>query len=200
MKLMRLLADIAERVPNSFSEALLVEWINRSAQEVYKVLGVRDGFSFTAAGGQTVFPLPGDIACDRICAVTANGKALTARRIDDVAGRDIWYKITDGFIGIYPAPPKGTKVQLCYFVKPMPFLTRAEAEADGVDFEAQEMRLDEDFTELLTLGTLITVCEAREDTALSNNYKISYNLLLSRARQERYEKDGKYPVTKIVQK
>ncbi len=200
MRLMRVLQDISERVPNAFSESLLVEWINRSAIEVYKVLGVREGFSFTAPGGQTVFPLPGDISCDLVSAVTANGKALTSRRIDDMAGHNIWYKITDGFIGIYPAPPKGTKVRLYYFAKPTPFLTREEAEEDGVDFDSQSMQLDADFTELITLGTLITVCEAREDAALSNNYKISYNLLLSRARQERFEKDGKYPVTKIVQK
>lgn len=200
MKLIRILQDIEERVPNAFPESLVVEWINRVATEVYKVLGVREGFSFTAPGKATVFPLPGDISCDLISAITANGKALTARRIDDIAGQNIWYKITDGFIGIYPAPPKGTKVQLCYFAKPKPFLTREEAEQDGVDFALQEMPLDPDYAELIVLGTLITICEAREDAALSNNYKISYNLLLSRARQERFEKDGKYPVTKIVQK
>ena len=60
--------------------------------------------------------------------------------------------------------------------------------------------MDADFAELLSLGTLITVCEAKEDTTLANNYKISYNLLLGRARQEKYGKDGKYPVTKTVQK
>lgn len=196
----RLLRDLTERVPNAFSEGLLVEWINRTAQEVYKILGIREGFMFTVPGGQAVFPLPGDISCDLISAVTVNGKALTARRIDDTAIHNMWYKITDGFIGIYPAPQRGTKVHVYYYTKPVPFLTREEAEADGVDFEAQRLRLDPDFAELLILGTAITICEAKEDTALGNNYKVSYNLLLSRAMQERYEKDGKYPVTKVIQK
>ena len=200
MKLTSLLSDIGERVPNAFSENVLVGWINRATDEVYKILSEREGFVFTAPGGQSVFPLPRDISCALISAVTVNGKSLTARRIDDVVGQDIWYKITDGFMGIYPAPQKGQKICLYYFAKPKPFLTREEAAEEGTDFASQVLKLDGDFKELITLGTLITVCEAREDTALANNYKISYNLLLARARQERFEKDGKYPVTKMIQK
>ncbi|MBQ7033779.1 MAG: hypothetical protein IJN25_09000 [Clostridia bacterium] len=198
MTLGRILEDVKTRMPNAFEEDTLVLWLDTALRDIYKVLALREGFSFTAMGDQTVYPLPGDIRCDGICAVVVGGKELTARRIGDTVLPGSWFKAAEGFIGLYPAPKWGETVTVWYFARPDRLLTTAEAAAAGIDFSTQKIALDPDYAEMLKLALCITIAEAREDVELANNYKVSYNLLLARARQERYEKDGKYPVTRAV--
>lgn len=200
MRLGEILEDVKIRMPNAFEDDSLVRWLDSALRELYKVLAVRDGFTFTAMGGQTIYPLPADIRCDLISAVVAGGKELTARRIGDEGFSQVWFKAAEGYIGIHPAPRRGEKITVWYFARPQPLMTVAEAEEAGVSFAEQEIRLDRDYEEMLKIALCITIAEAREDVALANNYKLSYNMLLARARQERYEKDGKYPVTKIVKR
>ncbi len=192
-----ILADVKTRMPNAFEEDTLIRWLDSAVRELYKVLGVREGFTFRAMGGQTIYPIPTDICAGGISAVVVGGKEIAARRIGDANGIG-WFGATEGFIGLYPSPGRGEKITIWYYVRPARLLTAAEAEEAGVAFSEQEIRLDGDFEELLKLSLCIAIAEAREDVALANNYKVSYNMLLSRARQEKYGKDGKYPVTKIV--
>ncbi len=198
MNLSRMLTDISERLPNAFDESVLVSWINAACQSLYKVLAPRDAMHFIAPPGQTLIPLPADIRGDSLAAVVVGGKERPCRRIGEEARGEFWFYAAEGFLGLYPVPPSGTPVTLLYFAKPAPLLTREEAGKAGVDFSTQSVPLDTDFTELVTLGVLITMAEAQEDVALANNFKASYNQLLARARQERYEKDGKYPTIRQV--
>ncbi len=200
MTLGSILEDVKVRMPNAFEEDALVTWLNSALREIYKVLAMREGFTFTAMGGQTVYPLPADIACDLISAVVVGGKELTARRIGDDVLPGSYFKAAEGFIGLHPAPKRGERITVWYFARPAQLMTATEAAEAGVDFATQEIRLDPDYAEMLKTALCITIAEAREDVALANNYKVSYNMLLTRARQERYEKDGKYPVTKTVKR
>lgn len=200
MKMKDILADVRVRMPNAFEEDSLVLWLDSALRDIYKVLALREGITFTAVDGQAIYPLPADVCCDLISAVVQNGRELTARRIGDEAIPGSWSKVTEGFIGLYPAPKKGDTITVWYFAKPPRLLTAAEAEEAGVDYAGQEIHLDPDYGEMLKTALCITIAEAREDVALANNYKINYNMLLARARQERYEKDGKYPVTKTVKR
>ncbi len=200
MTLGEILEDVKARMPNAFAEDLIVRWLDSAHRELYKVLAVREGFIFTALDGQTIYPLPRDVSFDLISAVVAGKKELTARRVGEEGASDIWFKAADGFIGLYPAPKRGEKVTVWYFARPARLLTEAEAAEAGIPFLEQEIRLDPDYEEMLKTALCITIAEAREDVTLANNYKLNYNMLLARARQERYEKDGKYPVTKIVKR
>ena len=195
-----ILEDVKIRMPNAFEDDLLVCWLSSALRELYKVLAMREGFTFTAMGGRTIYPLPADIRCDLISTVVVGGKELTPRRIGDESFSNIWFKAVEGYIGIYPALRRGEKITVWYYARPKPLLTEKEAEKAGISFLEQEIRLDPDYEEMLKMALCIMIAEAREDVALANNYKISYNMLLARARQERYEKDGKYPVTKIVKR
>ncbi len=198
MTLGSILEDVKVRMPNAFEEATLVRWLDSALREIYKVLAVREGFSFTAMGEQAVYPLPADIGCDLISAVVVGGKERTAQRIGDEGRAGIWFKAAEGFIGLHPAPKRGENVTVWYFQRPMPLMTEEEAGIAGISYAEQEIRLDPDYMEMLKAALCITIAEAREDVALANNYKMNYNMLLARARQERYEKDGKYPTTKAV--
>lgn len=199
MRLGDILEDIKVRMPHAFEESQLVCWLNGALGEVYKVLAIRDGLRITASG-QMLYPLPGDVSCDLISAVVREGKELEARRIGDAAYGEIWFKVSDDFIGLYPAPKCGENIMIWYFQRPDRILTAQEAAEEGISYENQSIRLDPDYGEMLKTALCIMIAEAREDIALANNYKLSYNMLLSRARQERYEKDGKYPVTKTVRR
>ncbi len=195
-----ILKDVRTRMPNAFTDAELLVWLDTAVRELYKVLALREGYTFSARGGEKLLPLPGDIRPDLISAVLVNGKKREAGRIGDAARRGMWYRAMEGFIGLCPPPPHDAEITVWYFLRPARLLSPEEAEREGVDFAAQEIRLDEDYIELIKCALLCTVAEAREDVALANNYKLNYNLLLARARQERYEKDGKYPTTKIIGK
>lgn len=200
MTLGSILEDVKVRMPNAFETDSLVGWINSALRDIYKVLAMREGFSFKAIGGQTVYPLPADIACDLISAVVVGGREQRARRIGDDVLPGSYFKAAEGFIGFHPAPKHGETITVWYFARPAQLLTEQKATEAGVDFAAQKIRLDPDYAEMLKTALCITIAEAREDVALANNYKVSYNMLLTRARQERYEKDGKYPVTKTVKR
>ncbi len=200
MKTGKILEDVKCRLPNAFSDDNLILWLDQAVRDLYKVLAKREGFSFQSMGGQILYPLPADVQEDLISAVVVGKREREARRIGDTGKDNCWFGTGNGFLGFYPAPKRGEKITIWYKAKPPRLFTAAECAEKGIDFDKQDIPLDEDFEELLKLALCITIAEAREDVALANNYKISYNLLLGRARQERYEKDGKYPVTKIVQK
>ncbi len=200
MTLQEILADIRLRMPSSFTDAEVIGWLNATIRETYKTLGLRDGYTFTGVEGRTLYPLPREIAADLISAVLVDGKEYVTRRIGDTAIFGSWYKAAEGFLGIYPAAKSGAPVTIFYFMRPPRLLTEAEAEEVGIDYGAQKIELDEDYAELIKYGVFVIMAEAREDVVLANNYKLDYNMLLSRARQERYEKDGKYPTTRIVKR
>lgn len=193
-----ILKDIRVRMPNAFTDGELTVWLDTAVRELYKVLAKREGYTFSARGGEKLMPLPSDIRPDLISAVLVNGKKRAARRIGDAVMHGMWYRAMDGFLGLYPPPEKDAEITIWYFARPEKLRTPEEAEKEGIEFSAQEIGLDEDFIELLKCALLVTVAEAREDVALANNYKLNYNMLLARARQERYEKDGKYPTTKMI--
>ena len=197
MKLCDILEDVNARMPHGFEENRIIMWLNTALREIYKVISLREGIRFPATG-QMLYPMPSAVQCDLISAITVDGRALTKKRMDEDACPGSWFKVTEGFIGIYPPPGRGKTISVWYFKKPERILTAAEAMDAGISYPDQEIDLDEDYGEMLRLALLITIAEAREDIALANNYKLSYNMLLQRARQERYEKDGKYPVTKDV--
>ncbi len=197
MKLCDILEDVNARMPHGFEESRLISWLNTALREIYKVISVREGIRFPASG-QMLYPLPGAVRCDLISAITVDGRELTKKRMGENACPDSWFKVTEGFIGIYPPPKCGKTISVWYFRRPERVLTASEALDADISYLDQEIALDEDYGEMLRLALLIMIAEAREDIALANNYKLSYNMLLSRARQERYEKDGKYPVTKDV--
>ena len=199
MKLCEILEDVNTRVPHGFEEERLVLWLNAALREVYKVVSLREGIRFPASG-QMLYPMPQAVKCDLISAVVVDKTEFVRRRMEEPSCKNSWFKVTEGFIGLYPPPKRGKTVTVWYFKKPDKVLTAAEAAAEGVDYGTQKIDIDEDFGEMLRLALCIMICEAKEDIALANNYKLSYNMLLSRARQERYEKDGKYPVTRDVRR
>ena len=199
MKLTKMLADIRLRMPNPFSDADIIGWLNSTIRETYKTLAMREGYTFTGVEGRTLYPLPHEVRADLISAVLVDGREYTARRIGDAARNGTWYKAAEGFLGIYPAAKSGAPITIFYFMRPPQLLTEAEAEEVGIIYADQEIALDEDYAELIKCGVFVIMAAAREDVILANNYKLDYNMLLSRARQERFEKDGKYPKTRMVE-
>ncbi len=199
MKLGGILEDVKCRMPNAFSDDTLATWLQSGIRELYKALALRDGFMFKALGEQMLYPLPRDIRPDLISAVVVGKKELLPRRIGETGSGRYWFCASEGFIGLCPAPRRGETVSIWYRARPCRLLTEAECQQENIEFLEQEIRLDEDYEELLKLSLCSMIAEAREDVALANNYKVSYNLLLQRAQQQQYGKDGKYPVTKIVQ-
>jgi len=103
MRLGQILEDVKVRMPNAFEEDSLVIWLDSALRDIYKVLALREGFTFSAVHGQSVYPLPADISCDLVSAVVVDGKELTARRIGDDVVPNCWSKVTEGFIALHPA-------------------------------------------------------------------------------------------------
>lgn len=198
MTLENFLTDIRARVPSAFDDATLVSWLNTAIRETYKTLALRDGYMFHGVEGRTLYPLPPSVSLDLVSAVLVDNQEYTPRRIGEEAAYNTWYKATEGFLGIYPAAKQGATISIYYFARPPRLLTEQEAREANIPFGTQKIEIDPDFAEIIKTAVFITICEAREDVILANNYKLSHNMLLSRAKQERYEKDGKYPSVRDV--
>lgn len=198
MTLDKFLADIHVRMPSPFDDATLISWLNTAIRDTYKSMAIRDGYTFRGVEGRTLYPLPAGISPELISAVVADNHAYSPRRIGEAAGYRTWYKAADGFLGIYPAVSQGAPISIYYFACPPRLLTEREAEDAGISYEAQEIPFDPDFAELIKTAVFIIIAEAREDVVLANNYKLNYNMLLSRAKQSQFKKDGKYPSVQDV--
>lgn len=194
MKLKDLLYELDLFLPNPYTPAEKVIFLNKTIMEIRRFGGKRDVFTFMGNGGR-LYPMPEGVRGENVTGVSVNGEDYLPKDIQ-MSGKSFYTFLPDGFISIEPAPESDDEVWL-YFSTLEPLKSEAEFES-GDDFLLQEADIDPEYKHLLLYGAMSDIAAALEDIDMSNNLKMEFNSLKRDALQGRYKKAGRYPVTRVV--
>lgn len=183
-----IIGDIRARYPISFEDSRIIEWLNIVQNEIWSEVAGDAVWEGRSEPNGTAYRLPQEITFPHIHQVLIDGKPYTYRDICDDVCDNIYYKIADNVMGLYPAPHE--KVSLIIFYKKRP------SEICGPE---SEVDFNTDYAELLKYGVFAIMAKARADVALANNYTADFNNLLERVKREQTDSAPRYPVTKFVQ-
>lgn len=170
-----LLSDVDTRYRNTFTPAQKVTWMNLVQRQIYQA--VRHDAAPTklwTIANQALYTLPSEVVVKNIEQVVlqdqnSNYIPLQFRKITDESTYQ-YYSTLNNQLFIYPTPTQSTLEIIIYHSK-IP-----------TDLDSNKLYskpdLDEDWHELLILGTLSRVAGARKDAVMKNNYDSDYQLLL----------------------
>lgn len=187
-----LLQDINERMPNRFSEATKVRWLNTFQKQVFRKLNLPGIFNFDTINGVGAYPLPQSCSMDLIEEVVYDGVHLEYRSLQQEAIGTFYYNVA-GSMGIYPRPTENGK-SVTIFYKRRPIDLTVE------DKDTQKPEIDEDYHEVLVLNVLITMAKANEDPELANAYTYDLNELMLNMQMDLIERAPEYTHTRDVMK
>lgn len=178
MKYSDLLKDIRVRYRNTFDDAQLLVWLNESMNEIYQTIEL-DSIPYLI---QTIYHehfynLPANMDVTKIKTVTGRINDSDAYievpfvRVDDMqfaSPKTYWYSIVG---------------QMFYINIPgeildnMPFLIFCDAFVDDVTTDQlnDTVQLPAKYHEILKLGVLERIAEARKDITMKNNYSFEKN-------------------------
>lgn len=171
MKLIEIIEDIDLLVPNAFSYAKKIGWINQAQRQLF-----HDYPNFIAKKeipvimGQTEYALPLDCQQSNIEVVMVDGFEYI---YSEVKERPEYrsYTLLDGLI-IHPVP--STAGTLTIYYKPTPVdLTSADTEKPPV--------IPEDFHELLVYGCGFRVAQRTQDYKIATELEVRYQNLAREA-------------------
>jgi len=195
MMMKDILRDINLRIPYNIPEDSLVVFINSALRRFGRHIGRDSIESFKGIEGISLYPVPGYVNPESIKAVTVNGRAYSPRRYDEELS-DMSYSLTPSGYILLSSVREGDTVNIyhtsCYEAK-----LRSEA---GDEFDTQDMGIDGEYADAVIFSAISDYMETCEDIVAANNYRSKCDEIVKRAMQGRYQKRGKYPVTKDVMK
>jgi hypothetical protein len=207
----QLLADINARLPNSFSTATKLAWMNDVQRKLAKYLELETVHEFVASSSMT-YALSTSIRMDRITHVytgdstaIANISSTTVWTEHDYAGADdvmegykyytptIEHYNTTGFstdLGIFPESTE-IRVARVYYNTLLTDLTTA---AGGVN-----PTFKTEWHDILKFGTLETIAKSGNDpdVELANNYHTEYLGILKEIKKDNAQRKMKTPRFKL---
>lgn len=187
-----LLSDVNLRYRNTFTLAQKLVWLNEEKSELFDVLEIESSpYAFKTVAGIDLYPLPAGFDPTKIRAVTYQvNDGDQYREVPVLANynnsyssqRDTWYSIMAGnmLLNIPGGTVEGRNVYI--------FLSSDSTDVTEAT-TAAEIDLPVKYQEILKLGVLERIAEARKDIVMKNNYamekeqKIS-ELMWSRKMQE----------------
>ena len=201
----QVLDDIQVRLPHTYKEERLFQWINETMKKIYKDLAIQEQYSFTTREGQELYVLPEDCSIDMINSVTISTKArsqdnlydwgnfeeLTSHLPNEKLSRPSYYDGREGTIGIYPCPKDVRKVDIYYMKKPQ-MVTSLD------DY----LLIDDNYVDLVKFNvmSIIAMSGHNPDIELANEYILLYNNLVQKANENKNEQQQRYPVIRKIHK
>lgn len=195
----QVLDDIQVRLPHEYSDSSLFLWINETMKKIYKDLAIQDQYSFLTSANQELYVLPQDCSIDMIDHVTMSEKARNQDnpydwgQFEEIRSYLPNEKMTtkgyfdgrEGTIGLYPIPVDTRKIDIYYLKKP-PMVTKRS------DF----ILLNDNYIDLVKFNvmSIIAMSGHNPDIELANEYILLYNNLVSKANEDKHERQQRYPV------
>lgn len=179
-----LLTDIDLRYRNSFTTDQKVKWMNIVQVQIFqKVRHEAEPFYFTTVATQAFYPLPSDCDFKGVKQVAIETKAssgeyrpleyVSVESTERFSEKDYFYSIQgESNLFLNPIPTstdEGKRVYIYYNKKP------AELSSSNTSATPD---LEENFHELLVLGTLERIAMSRGEYEDKNNFANDFNLLL----------------------
>ena len=207
MTLTEFLADVNNRVPNPYTDANKVIWLNEAISEVYREIAVQDVDEKLTTEDVAIYTLTEGVIFDSIISMTISasaeevGKTVAQISLTPILPNEslrdyTWMKIMEDTFAIYPAPGEsGQVIRTTYQVQPIEYTASTEDLAKDLT-----VYLRKDYLQAIKYHVLYIICESMEEITKANNFQVRYNAQLLRLKADKYRKQGKYPNTRDVMK
>lgn len=174
-------ADIL--VPNSYSSADKVSWLNAINQDFFSVVKIPKAVSFTVTANQGVYTIANDARSKNIDKVQVGVQKYRSLLSEDVQpGQNYWtLDDTTGKITLYPAPIQNGNAVIRYYRIAITTFTSGSL---NVQPDAPT-----EYHWIYTVGLCAKIAKAQDDIAKANNYSAEFTNALSVAAQN-YQKIG----------
>lgn len=193
----QIISKIDRQCTNGRSEADKIAWINDAVVRLYKDIGLADIIEINTVADQFVYAIDATISFQKIRSVTVSsdveGGANSPVQItynpiglDDELYGYCYFKVIEGYIGIYPTPAISNQVIRINYT----------GRASVVDATTDNVEVDGDYYEAIEYYVLMLMAESNDDIIKFNNFLSTYNSEIMRIKREMAMKDGKYPSTK----
>ena len=191
-----ILNDIDDRYPNIFTDEQKTRWLNIAITDLYKVLGEEDIMETLTVADQPFYFLADvdedllQIEFELIRAVTVNDVEYRPKNITDNREPNIYYKVADEYLGIYPTPKTaGQKIYIHYKKRPVEIVYTVLTVIPEVS---------EDHYEILKYGVMVIMAESLDDIIKRNNFSNEFNARLQDALQDRNDQFAAFPTCEDV--
>ena len=189
MTLQEILNDIDLRFRNSFTTAQKVAWMNMVQRQIFtKVPHEAVPYTFPTVTDQAWYPLPADCKPKGIRRIEIETSAaddyeeLPYMDLNaNVSDTESFYSLIQQTMYINPVPDTttaGRDVYIYYYKSPTELSATALTATPDLETEYQE---------LLVLGTLKRIAQARKDVVMVNNYGADYDELFDEYKSEFYD-------------
>lgn len=194
MRLKDLIDEIDRMRPTALGNNEKLEYINAGIRRFGAEIGKSDMQSFETLKGMSLYPLPEGILPEFIKAVVVDGKLCKAVLYEEDMGDNSFMLEPYGFI-LLSGKKGGRSVEILYNSCNV-FEGFSEESGSEKDFLEQDCGVHDSYAQILVFYALCLISEAEEDIKAAANYKAHCDEILRHARQDRYEKRGKYPTVK----
>jgi hypothetical protein len=176
-----ILTDIDVRIPNSFTNAQKIGWINEILLQIYKYMNSdeKEMCTFLTVLDQLTYLLPLNLTLDEIITVSiSNETTISSDTVftvyefkgpnEELNGNN-YFDALNGLIGIYPIPDTtGYTVNILYEKKPDLLSATALTAIPGID---------EKYHNILTFYCCNVIAKSGNNpkVTLSNNYAVDFN-------------------------
>jgi hypothetical protein len=173
----QLIIDEADtRIPNAFSTAQKVDWLNEVNFEFFDIVKIPKAYSSTANGSTSTFTLPTDAREKNIRKVVVGSNYYRSMAYEDITAAFNYFTLDDAtqIMTTTPAPPSGPIVVVYDRVS-------------GTSFTSGNLTVSPDapteYHWIYVLGLCTRIAKAMNDVVLANNYDADYKNNLSVAQQ-----------------
>ena len=190
MILLDILDEINMRSGADIEEGMAIRLINSAVRTYGRYIGRGSMESIKGVKGVGIYPIPPGINSESIRSVIVDGVEYKPLRYDELADNESWSIDPAGFIHISGG---GEEITILH-----DSCCQAKGRDSCEDFDEQDLNVDDEYINAVIYGALAEYGEVAEDIEMANNYRSKALDVVARAMQGRYQKRGKYPVTKDV--
>lgn len=174
MNIRTIIDEANVRIPNSFSDAQKVNWLNECHNEFFDIVKIPVTW-VTACNGTNSFTAPANMREKNIRKVLVNTEYYRSINFEDIAATMNYFILDGGKLILNPTPADKASLLVIYDKVPETTfsLTKLNNSPDA----------PEEYHWIYVIGLCSRIAKAQNDVTLANNYENDYKNALAIAQQ-----------------
>ena len=181
MDIQTIIAEADVRVPNVFSSAQKVDWLNEVNYEFFDIVKIPKTYRVLTDGTMDTFPIPSDLREKNVRKIVFGTSYYRSMLFEDIPAATNYYTVDETLhqLTLSPKPRKGSALVVYDQMGVTPFLSTALTVSPDAPSE---------YHWVYVLGLCVRIAKAMNDVTLANNYDADYkgNLMVA---QQNYAKE-----------